>query len=106
MGCYYSERYKNNEKKAVSQNCMTFRLISRTMSLDTLVMDMAIISIESFNLYLQMVSVRVFTSLLLAILIWRFWKFTLHPILNPDHPKEYPYWIPCKYSTLESTSKD
>ncbi|KAK0616095.1 putative cytochrome p450 [Bombardia bombarda] len=28
-------------------------------------------------------------------MLWRFWRFTVTPILYPDDPKELPYWIPC-----------
>lgn len=31
------------------------------------------------------------------LLLWRFWKFTVLPILEPDEPKRLPYWIPCEY---------
>lgn len=29
--------------------------------------------------------------------VWRFWRFTLYPMLHPDEPKELPYLIPSKY---------
>ena len=35
-------------------------------------------------------------GLLLALLLWRFWKFHLKPAFHPEAPKELPYWIPCK----------
>ncbi|PQE32214.1 cytochrome P450 oxidoreductase protein [Rutstroemia sp. NJR-2017a WRK4] len=38
---------------------------------------------------------RVAELLLLGLVTWRFWRFTLSPILYPDDPKELPYWIPC-----------
>ena len=38
-------------------------------------------------------SLAFLVSLLLA---WRLWNFVLRPWLNPDEPKEIPYWIPCK----------
>ncbi|KFA45830.1 hypothetical protein S40293_09664 [Stachybotrys chartarum IBT 40293] len=31
---------------------------------------------------------------LLPLVLWRAWKFTILPILRPDQPKEFPYWIP------------
>ena len=31
-----------------------------------------------------------------ALLLWRLWTFTLHPLLNPLEPREVPYWIPCE----------
>jgi len=33
---------------------------------------------------------------IISLLTWRFWKFTLQPMLYHDAPKELPYWIPCK----------
>ena len=30
------------------------------------------------------------------LLVWRLWTFAVRPWLNPDEPKEIPYWIPCK----------
>ena len=36
-------------------------------------------------------------GLLLVVLVWRFWKFSLKPALHPEDPKELPYWIPCEY---------
>ncbi|KAK8066627.1 cytochrome p450 [Apiospora hydei] len=35
----------------------------------------------------------VFTVILL-LLSWRVWKFTVYPILHPNEPKEFPCWIP------------
>lgn len=32
--------------------------------------------------------------LVLGLLIWRFWRFTLSPRMYPNDPKELPYWIP------------
>lgn len=32
--------------------------------------------------------------LLLALLTWRTWKFTLRPLLHPNEPKDLPYWLP------------
>ncbi|KAH7136043.1 cytochrome P450 [Dendryphion nanum] len=31
---------------------------------------------------------------LLALLLWRFWRFTIRPLLHPLEPRELPYWIP------------
>ncbi|PYH86451.1 cytochrome P450 [Aspergillus uvarum CBS 121591] len=28
------------------------------------------------------------------LVIWRLWRFTVRPLLNPDSPREVPYWIP------------
>ena len=30
------------------------------------------------------------------LLAWRLWNFVVRPWLNPDEPKEIPYWTPCK----------
>lgn len=38
-------------------------------------------------------------GLLLVVLVWRFWKFSLKPAFHPEDPKELPYWIPCEYRT-------
>ncbi|KAF2276917.1 cytochrome P450 [Westerdykella ornata] len=41
------------------------------------------------NVYFQ-----VFLGCSFAWLLWRLWRFTIHPRLYPDEPKTYPYWIP------------
>ncbi|KAF3034468.1 hypothetical protein E8E12_000782 [Didymella heteroderae] len=33
-------------------------------------------------------------TLLLALLSWRTWRFTLRPLLHPNEPRELPYWLP------------
>ncbi|KAJ4291703.1 hypothetical protein N0V90_009598 [Kalmusia sp. IMI 367209] len=38
--------------------------------------------------------VRTAACLLLALIIWRVWRFTVSPYLHPERPKEFPYWIP------------
>lgn len=35
-------------------------------------------------------------SVVVCLLIWRLWRFTIAPLLYPGNPKELPYWIPCK----------
>lgn len=35
-------------------------------------------------------------TILLPLSIWRIWKFTVCPYLQPEEPKELPYWIPSK----------
>ncbi|KAI1351313.1 putative cytochrome p450 [Xylaria sp. FL0043] len=30
-----------------------------------------------------------------ALILWRVWKFTIYPALNPSQPAEFPSWIPC-----------
>ena len=42
---------------------------------------------------LQLPSI-ILISLLLVLLLWRFWAFTVMPALYPDNPKEFPYWMP------------
>ena len=37
------------------------------------------------------------TAAVLALVIWRLWRFTISPALYPDDPKELPYWIPSEY---------
>lgn len=29
-----------------------------------------------------------------ALILWRVWSFTIHPLLHPDEPKDIPYWTP------------
>ena len=35
-------------------------------------------------------------ALAILLLLWRLWRFTVVPFLQPLEPKEIPYWIPCK----------
>ncbi|KAI3317207.1 putative cytochrome p450 [Xylariaceae sp. AK1471] len=37
---------------------------------------------------------RAVISLLSALVLWRIWRFTVLPLLHPDQPKEFPYWVP------------
>ncbi|PVI04819.1 hypothetical protein DM02DRAFT_689708 [Periconia macrospinosa] len=46
------------------------------------------------------ITVRVGFAALTLLLSWRLWKFTIRPRLNPDEPKELPYWIPCHASSF------
>ena len=41
----------------------------------------------------------------LFLLSWRLWTFVIRPWLNPDEPKEIPYWTPCK-SWIEKIACD
>ena len=42
-------------------------------------------------------------SLVLAAwLVWRLWRFNVYPLLHPDQPPEYPYYIPCELEILTS----
>lgn len=38
----------------------------------------------------------IFCYAIIALLVWRVWRFKVQPIMHPDEPKEVPYWIPCK----------
>lgn len=38
--------------------------------------------------------VLLLASLGFALLLWRFWSFTICPLLYPDEPKDIPYWTP------------
>jgi hypothetical protein len=40
-------------------------------------------------------TIRALELLVLGLLVWRFWRFTLSPKIYPNDPKELPYWIPC-----------
>ena len=31
---------------------------------------------------------------IVSLLVWRIWTFTILPLLRPDEPKYIPYWIP------------
>ncbi|KAI0100869.1 cytochrome P450 [Nemania sp. FL0031] len=31
---------------------------------------------------------------LVSLTLWRLWRFTVSPFLNPQQPRELPYWIP------------
>lgn len=35
--------------------------------------------------------------ILLPLLAWRLWTFTLRPLWKPDEVEYLPYWIPCKF---------
>ncbi|KAF2470887.1 cytochrome P450 [Lindgomyces ingoldianus] len=35
-----------------------------------------------------------FASVILFLVAFRLWKFTIRPLLHPDEPSELPYWIP------------
>jgi heme A synthase len=41
---------------------------------------------------------EVVSCLILALILWRLWRFTVSPFLHPEWPKEFPYWVPCKFS--------
>lgn len=45
---------------------------------------------------------RVYLVPILALLVWRLWRFTVIPWLRPDEPKELPYWIPCKCPRMDA----
>ena len=31
---------------------------------------------------------------LVSLVLWRLWRFTILPVTRPYEPKELPYWIP------------
>ncbi|KAL4796710.1 putative cytochrome P450 [Aspergillus venezuelensis] len=33
-------------------------------------------------------------GIVLGIMTWRIWRFTIQPLLHPDEPNEVPYWVP------------
>ncbi|KAG7009648.1 hypothetical protein G7Y79_00002g007630 [Physcia stellaris] len=35
-----------------------------------------------------------------SLFLWRLWKFTILPLLEPNQPKRLPYWIPYSEATL------
>ena len=37
-------------------------------------------------------------SAFVLLLSWRVWKFSIVPALYPNDPKEFPYWVPCKWA--------
>lgn len=41
---------------------------------------------------------RVAVACFAVLLLWRLWRFTVEPLIYPNEPKTYPYWIPCKSS--------
>ncbi|CAI6341318.1 unnamed protein product [Periconia digitata] len=49
---------------------------------------------DSLKTTLQSNTAKSVAVVLLLLFAWRFWKFTLQPLLHPEYPKEYPYWIP------------
>lgn len=38
--------------------------------------------------------VNIAAILFLTLWLWRIWRFTISPSLNPELPRELPYWIP------------
>ncbi|KAH7304285.1 putative cytochrome P450 [Stachybotrys elegans] len=53
-----------------------------------------LVSSQLTGLLSSLTLTKVVVLLLLPLLTWRLWKFTLIPLLHPDRPKEFPYWIP------------
>jgi hypothetical protein len=33
-------------------------------------------------------------TVIAILLAWRFWTFTVVPLLYPQNPRELPYWVP------------
>lgn len=46
------------------------------------------------------VTVTVAVVVLVGLLLWRLWTFSILPALRPNEPKELPYWIPGMSSFL------
>ncbi|KJZ77351.1 hypothetical protein HIM_03075 [Hirsutella minnesotensis 3608] len=42
----------------------------------------------------HVVLAKVPACLLLGLVLWRAWRFTIFPLLHPDLPVELPYWLP------------
>ena len=39
---------------------------------------------------------KVIAFCVFCLLGWRLWRFTIRPYMEPQAPKELPYWIPCE----------
>ncbi|CBF82894.1 protein CYP659A1 [Aspergillus nidulans FGSC A4] len=57
------------------------------------ILDVA--SSELYTLVRSLVTSPVCQGVLFSLLTWRLWRFTISPTLQPEDPKEAPYWIPC-----------
>jgi hypothetical protein len=53
-----------------------------------------VLKVTAMDALLNSTSFKIVVALVLALLTWRTWKFTLRPILHPNEPKDLPYWIP------------
>ncbi|KAF3054024.1 hypothetical protein E8E11_008790 [Didymella keratinophila] len=49
---------------------------------------------RAMDAFLNSTTCKIAGALLLALLTWRTWKFTLRPLLHPNEPKDLPYWLP------------
>ncbi|KAL4770179.1 cytochrome P450 [Aspergillus nidulans var. acristatus] len=49
---------------------------------------------ELYTLVRSLVTSPVCQGVLLSLLTWRLWRFTISPALHREDPKEAPYWIP------------
>lgn len=67
----------------------TTSMVSTTWSLDPQ-------DIYAFRTSFRSVATQITVSILLALLVWRIWKFTVLPMIYPELPREFPYWIPCE----------
>ena len=36
----------------------------------------------------------ILVSFCFPVFLWRFWAFTIAPMLHPESPKRFPYWFP------------
>ncbi|KAE8350519.1 cytochrome P450 [Aspergillus coremiiformis] len=59
--------------------------------------SLAIVVVQNLPLgareHLPLVAVGI--ASVLTLIFWRIWRFTIVPFLEPDDPRELPYWIPC-----------
>jgi hypothetical protein len=72
---------------ASDQTLLTVCVLILTMATSSLLV--AAIQYAASNVY-----VLVLGSLFLALLSWRLWRFTIHPMLWPDEPRTLPYTFP------------
>ncbi|KAF2626547.1 putative cytochrome P450 [Macroventuria anomochaeta] len=49
---------------------------------------------QDMALLLDLVAIKIAGTLLIVLLSWRLWRFTIRPRFHPTEPKELPYWIP------------
>lgn len=52
--------------------------------------------IYAFRTSFRYIAIQSTVSVLLTLLLWRIWKFTVLPMIYPERPREFPYWIPCE----------
>lgn len=66
--------------------------------------EMGVYQLSDFYVLAKKVDHDIFHGIFISVafgmvmLLWRFWTFTIRPLLYPNEPKEVPYWIPCEQS--------